>query len=413
MKTLWNHNDLTDTSKRLFSGASVKGMFRKHLCVLLACMMVLSLVAAGCQNTSDEPPTEDPAPTDETLNQEPANDLPLIQDEALLAKIEDTCRPYFEYKGFTGLSIGVIKDGEIAYFNYGTTEKDGTVAVTEDTIYEIASNTKPFTAALLGLLANRETVSLSQPISDFFDHAVPTFNGEEATLRDLATHSSGLPRLPDNLVINDNPYKDYTEAMLLDYLQQGQLNWKPGTAYSYSNLGMGLLGYILGKAADSSYGELLQENILAPIGMDSTALVLNAEQQARKAKPHIIKGLPGHEWDFDVLEGCGGLKSTTRDMTRYLMAYLGHLEINDELEAALKKTQHLYYNGSDAQMGLGWFWGQVGGVNMWNHTGQVGGYCSFTGFSPYQDIGIVLLCNNATTVDNLADQLVEVLAGDQ
>ena len=84
----------------------------------------------------------------------------------------------------------------------------------------------------------------------------------------------------------------------------------------------------------------------------------------------------------------------------------------EELKEAMKKTQHLYYNGSDAAMGLGWFWGTVGGVNMWNHTGQVGGYCSFTGFSPAQDIGVVLLCNNNTSVDNLAEQLVEVLAAE-
>lgn len=397
MKNLWNSSNPGE--RKTFSR-------RRSISLLLALLLALSLVATGCQNNTEEPPVQDP------VEEEPLNELPLIEDEALLAKIEETCRPYIEHKGYTGVSIGVIKDGKIAYFNYGTTEKDGTVPVTEDTIYEIASNTKPFTAALLGLLANRQVVKLDQPISDFFDHAVPTYQGQQATLRDLATHASGLPRLPDNLVINDNPYKDYTEAMLIEYLKEGTLNWQPGTAYSYSNLGMGLLGYILGKAADSTYSQLLQENILDPIGMTSSALVLDAEQQARKAKPHIVKGLPGHEWDFDVLEACGGLKSTTRDMTRYLMAYLGHVEVGEELKEAMKKTQHLYYNGSDAAMGLGWFWGTVGGVNMWNHTGQVGGYCSFTGFSPAQDIGVVLLCNNNTSVDNLAEQLVEVLAAE-
>jgi len=397
MKRLWNCSNPCE--QRTFSR-------RRSISLLLALLLMLSMVATGCQNQAEEPAVQDP------VEEEPLNDLPQIEDEALLAKIEETCRPYFEHKGYTGLSIGVIKDGKIAYFNYGTTEKDGTVPVTEDTIYEIASNTKPFTAALLGLLANRQVVRLDQPISDFFDHEVPTYKGQQATLRDLATHSSGLPRLPDNLVVDDNPYADYTEEMLIEYLKEGTLNWEPGTAYAYSNLGVGLLGYILGKAADSTYSQLLQENILDPIGMPSSALVLDAEQQARKAKPHIIKGLPGNEWDFDVLEACGGLKSTTRDMTRYLMAYLGHVEVGEELKEAMKKTQHLYYNGSDAAMGLGWFWGTVGGVNMWNHTGQVGGYCSFTGFSPAQDIGVVLLCNNNTSVDNLAEQLVEVLAAE-
>ena len=103
MKNLWNSSNPGE--RKTFSR-------RRSISLLLALLLALSLVATGCQNNTEEPPVQDP------VEEEPLNELPLIEDEALLAKIEETCRPYIEHKGYTGVSIGVIKDGKIAYFNY-------------------------------------------------------------------------------------------------------------------------------------------------------------------------------------------------------------------------------------------------------------------------------------------------------
>ena len=153
-------------------------------------------------------------------------------------------------------------------------------------------------------------MKLDQPVAELLgpNAKVPKFKQREIQLIDLATHTSGLPRLPDNmgLLINPlNPYAGYTTDDLDAFLADFKLKREPGSKYNYSNLGMGTLGYALAKRSGKSYNELIEEKICQPLGMHDTTITLSEDQQARLASGIMPFGLPASNWDIPALPGCG------------------------------------------------------------------------------------------------------------
>jgi CubicO group peptidase (beta-lactamase class C family) len=193
------------------------------------------------------------------------------------ASIRDIVKPRVDSGRSAGIVAGVLDHGArrvVACGSSGSSRPlDG------DTVFEIGSVTKVFTAALLADMVARKEVSLDDPISKYLPAGMktPTRGGRSITLGDLATQSSGLPRLPDNLAPKDpsNPYADYTVEKLYDFLSRYELTRDIGAMYEYSNLGVGLLGHLLALRAGTSYEELLTKRILQPLGMRDTAITLS------------------------------------------------------------------------------------------------------------------------------------------
>ena len=133
-----------------------------------------------------------------------------------------------------------------------------------------------------------------------------------------------MPRLPDNLSPSDvtDPYADYNEADLLGFLAAYELPRDIGSQYGYSNLGVGLLGYVLARAAKSDFETLLRTRILDPLGMEDTAITITPDQQARFIGGFDEYMRPTSAWNLAVLAGAGGLRSTARDMDIFLKAAL-------------------------------------------------------------------------------------------
>src|SRR5690606_17265741 len=183
---------------------------------------------------------------------------------------------------------------------------------------------KVFTALLLADMASKGEVSLDDPAEKFLPEGatIPERGGKKITLAHLSTHTSGLPRLADNMPFADpeDPYADYTEAMMLAFLAQYELTRDIGEQWEYSNLGVGLLGYLLGRAAGSDYETLLRERITGPLGMTDTAITLSAEQEARFAPGLDIYMQPARPWHLNVLAGAGGIRSTANDMLEFASA---------------------------------------------------------------------------------------------
>ena len=158
-----------------------------------------------------------------------------------------------------------------------------------DTIYEIGSVTKAFTGTLLADMVNRGLVKLDAPLQDFMPTDVKLHLAKNQPIRlvDLASQTSGLPRLPDNMQPKDpsNPYADYTPERMFEFLGKHQLRRPPGE-YEYSNLGMGLLGHMLAKQAGQTYEQLVIERICDPLKMTDTRITLSDEQRKRLAPPY-------------------------------------------------------------------------------------------------------------------------------
>ena len=308
-----------------------------------------------------------------------------------------------------GLVIGVVDETGTSYFSRGRMSADAG-PVTEETIFEIGSITKVFTATLLADMHVRGLVALEDPVARLLppDVRVPTRGGKSITLLDLATHRSGLPRLPDGFAPDDveNPYADYSGDDLLRFLAAHELSRDPGATYEYSNLGAGLLGYALARRAGTSYERLVIERISAPLGMADTRITLTPGQRSRLAQGHSgRKAVQG--WDFDALAGAGALRSTARDMVRFLRANLGFVDGPPSRAMKVAHQSRFVTGERDLSIALGWHvWTRHGTTILW-HNGGTAGYRSFCGFSPGKKRGVIVLTNSHEVIDDIGLHLLE------
>lgn len=295
-----------------------------------------------------------------------------------------------------GLVVGVIEpDGRriVAGGPQGAAGFDG------DTVFEIGSISKAFTALLLADMANKGEVSLDDPAENYLPEGarMPERDGKKITLADLSTHTSGLPRLPDNMPFGDpsDPYADYTEAQLLEFLARHELARDIGEPAEYSNLGVGLLGYLLGRAAGSDYETLLRERITGPLSMEDTAITLTADQQARFATGRDMYMRPAKPWHLPTLAGAGAIRSTANDMLTFAAALL---DPDSPLGPALKTTLSVRKDTGNAraEQALGW---QViqpePGREVIMHGGGTGGYRSHLVLEPATGRAVVAFANSA------------------
>ncbi|WP_307282315.1 serine hydrolase [Labrys wisconsinensis] len=278
-----------------------------------------------------------------------------------------------------------------------------------DTLYEIGSITKTFTATLLAAAVLSGQVKLDTPVAELLpDFRIPSRNGREITLGDLATQHSGLPRLPSNLLgrTPSNPYADYDAAKLKAFLAGYDLPRDPGSAYEYSNLGFGLLGYALARSSHATYDALAVKEILEPLGMSATGTELPPAVTAHLAPGHDGAGRAAGSWDFDALAGAGALRSTANDMLCYLKANMG--VDRSPLAAAMTLAQQPRSDVTKTlRIGLAWM--TTGTGIVW-HNGMTGGYASFIGFSPARRRGVVILSNTALDTDDLGFAVLDANA---
>jgi CubicO group peptidase (beta-lactamase class C family) len=309
-----------------------------------------------------------------------------------------------------GIVVGVIRPAGRSVIAHGSFGGNDARPVDADTVFEIGSVTKVFTALLLADMAQQGEVALSDPVAKFLPRElegkpvrVPDRAGKQITLEDLAIHTSGLPRLPDNFVIKDmaNPYAAYTVANLYQFLSSYQLPRDIGSKYEYSNLGGGLLGHALALRSGKDYEEVITSRICGHLDMKSTRITLTAEMRNRFAPGHNDRLQPAHAWDLPTLAGAGALRSTANDMLRLLAAALGYEKsgLAPALNAMLKVRKPTGMPGLD--IALGWHVLTRGGQEIVWHNGGTGGYRSFVGYSPKSRSGVAILSNTTISVDDL------------
>ncbi len=312
-----------------------------------------------------------------------------------------------------GIVVGVIGPEERSVIAYGHLEKGDTRPLNGDTVFEIGSETKVFTSLLLADMVQRGEVALGDPVVKYLPPGtkMPERNGRSITLVDLATHTSGLPRLPANMFPRDpaNPYADYSVEQLYQFLSGYQLIRDIGSQYEYSNLEGGLLGHVLALRAGRSYESLVESRICTPLGMNSTRITLTPEMKARLAAGHDASLDTVENWDLPTLAGAGALRSTANDMLTFIAANLGYRKspLASAMATMLKKRRSTGQPG--LEMALGWHIFTTGGKEIIWHNGGTGGYRSFMGFDPKARLGVVLMSNAETSegVDDIGRHLLD------
>lgn len=297
------------------------------------------------------------------------------------------------------LVIAVIDGQDSTVTGFGTVADGKAQLPDADTVYEIGSATKTITGLLLADAVVAGKARLDQPVAELLpSFSIPASGQRRITLLDLATHYSGLPRLPGNLAPADagNPYADYSADKLRSYLAGHQLTRAPGDGFEYSNLAYGLLGTALASQAGTSYENLLQQRIARPLGMKSTSSLLSPALRARLAQGHGTDGKPARNWDFQAITGAGAVLSSARDLVAYLQSYM--LKPDAAHTLALKKQAEL---GGGKGIALAWIVDQAQGQPFTWHNGQTGGYASFIGFTADGRKGVVVLSSTSRQVDAL------------
>ena len=332
-----------------------------------------------------------------------------LSDSAIRAIVQDRVSS----KRAVGLVVGVLDHGQSKIFTAGTADAPG-VALDGNTVFEIGSITKVFTASLLADMVARGEVRLDDPVAKFLPPSVhvPSRNGREITLLDLATQSSGLPRSPSNFNPKDpnNPYADYTVDQMYAFLSAYQLPRDIGAQYEYSNLGVGLLGHALSLRAGKSYEALITERILKPLKMNDTRITLDQAAKAHLARGHGVSGDPVANWDIPTLAGAGALRSTTNDLLKFLAA---NLDSTGKPLGPVLATTHTPRRDAGAngmKIGLNWHILTAFGRPLVWHNGGTGGYRTFIGMDAARQRGVVVLSNQSVAPDDIGFHLLDVNA---
>lgn len=366
--------------------------------------LTLTRQAAAIVSSIPPPPPPDPA-------------IPAVTVDALKPVLDRDLAAALSHGALApstnaGVTIGILQHGVRRIFTYGTAKPDS--------LFEIGSITKTFTATILAQMVQQHAVTLNEPVRDLlprdiFPPDTIAAPDPQITLLDLSDQHSGLPRMPDNFAPANpaNPYADYDAKHLYAFIAKHGLALQPNAPFLYSNLGVGLLGQALSDKAGVPYPVLLHDEVTGPLHMTDTVIAMPPSLQSRFIQGHNTKFQPAHAWDLDALAGAGGIRSTADDMLTYLDAQLhpNHLPAADlatpdgkTLPAAIEQTHIIRADvGDGMHIGLNWFRHDDTGT-YW-HNGGTGGYSSYAAFNPQQDFAIVVLNNVSPGPSSLADLL--------
>jgi serine-type D-Ala-D-Ala carboxypeptidase/endopeptidase len=298
-----------------------------------------------------------------------------------------------------GIIVGVLDHGGLVTRQAG--HLVDSQPLDENTVFEIGSITKVFTGTLLAQMTRSGKIALNDPIQKYLPPTViaPTFNGTPIRITNLAEHNSGLPRDGDYSFTDPDAYARYDLDRVYGFLARAKLAAKPGEQPLYSNFGAALLGDLLARRAGMPYRSMLATMIFAPLGMNSSDVILTPSMAPRLAPPMSSGGTATESLRSDpALQADGAILSTLHDMVLFLRA---NLEApNGKLGPALQFAQQPrvdFIHGQ--QIGLFWLTDTVQKVTW--HNGGTAGYHTFIGFNRAQQRGVVVLSNQTASIDDI------------
>ena len=290
------------------------------------------------------------------------------------------------------ISIAMIRDTLVSY--YGVIVRNDSLVTTNNkrAAFEIGSISKLFTSTLLTQFVGENKIALDDPINPYFDYGFK--DGIKISFKELANHTSGLPRIHPNKGFYwfrdaDNPFSNYDEERLKEYLIKWLKVSNARGKFSYSNLGAGLLGFTLSKMENTTYEDLLQRRILLSLEMKNTS-TNRSKLKDKLVLGHDKDGKPTAFWDFlEPSLGAGGILSTTEDLSKFVQAHFDNS--NEDLNLTRSKTIEIK---DGLGMGLGMFIEKRStGSIFYGHNGGTGGFMSALLMDPEAKTGVIVLTN--------------------
>jgi CubicO group peptidase (beta-lactamase class C family) len=327
-----------------------------------------------------------------------------LTDNAMKTKLDSSVQKaattYMSNQNVSGLSVGVIQNGNMFSYNFGETKKGNKQLPTSETIYEIGSITKTFTGIILANNVKEGKVKLDDDIRKYLNGDFPNlqFSGKPIQLLHLSNHTSRLisqPLIPDSKKDPFDPAIEFSEKMLIDILHSVKIDTIPGTKIDYSNFAVCLLGHILEKVNNLTYGQLLEKYIFTPANMRQSKITFNKKDFKNYPQGYNTEGDTTGYWRNKLAEPAGGIRSTTKDMLLYIKA-----QLEAQKESAISLSHQLTVGDNNRGKGLNWHISTTKkGYLVWSHAGGTDGFSSVCYVYPTLNSGIILLTNNGNHDD--------------
>ncbi len=313
------------------------------------------------------------------------------------------------------IAVAVVRDGQIIWEQgFGWADRENRVPASEHTLYSVASVSKPITATALMVFKERKKVDLDKPINDFLGEAKLTArvgDAAEATVRRVANHTSGLP-LHYQFFYADEAYKPPTRDETIR--RYGNLVTAPGERFQYSNLGYGVLDYVVERAAGKKFADVMREEVFLPLGMTHTSIDVGPGLEPHQAIRYTPEGRRIPFYDFDH-PGASAVYASAHDLARFAMFHMKeHLPDQRAIlsDAAIDEMQ-TPTSGTDDRAGYGVGWGvsdMARGYRTVSHSGGMPGVTTYCTFVPSKRVAVVVLSNvRSPLVSYVQDMIFKIL----
>ena len=316
------------------------------------------------------------------------------------------------------VAVAVARDGRVIWEDgFGWADRENRIAATPHTIYSLASISKPITATGLMILKERGRVDLDRPVNDYLGEAkikVRVGNTADATVRRVANHTSGLP-LHYQFFYEDEPYRAPSRDETIRRYANSVT--APGEKYQYSNLGYGILDYVIERVSGKSYAEFMRAEVFQPLGLTRMSVDIGPGLEKQQAVRYGGDGLPIPFYAFDH-PGGSAIYASAHDLLRFAMFHLkAHLPDQKAIlsDQAIDEMQRpTAQSGPDTGYGVGWSTTIFPGNHpLVAHTGGMGGVATSLRLFPKEKIAIVVLTNSSSPAPHLiSDEIVAALIPD-
>ena len=323
-------------------------------------------------------------------------------------------RQQIEDSKVPSVAVAVAHNGKILWEQgFGWADREKHIAADENTRYSLASISKPITATGLMILVEAGKIDLDRPVNDYLGDAklrARVGDAGQATVRRVANHTSGLP-LHYQFFYIDEPYQ--RPSMDETIRRYGNLVTIPGEHYQYSNLGFGILDYVIARTSGMAYEDYMRQEVFGKLGLTHTSVGIASGLEKLAATRYGEDGQPIPFYDFDH-RGASAIFASAHDLVRFGMFHLkAHLKdqaaiLSDaSIDEMHRPTAEI---GPNAGYGIGWFTADTASYRVISHTGGMGGVSTVLRILPSENLAIVVLCNARTQAPGkVADEIMKLM----
>ncbi len=339
----------------------------------------------------------------------------LTVSSQLKSVVDECAKGLINEYDIPGLAVAVTIDGKRYFYNYGLADVSKGSLVTNDTIFELGSISKTFTATLTGYAQEKGKLDMDDKVKDYIPELENSALGNTKLVHVATYTAGGLPLQFPSEVTND--------AEMMQYYKTWKPEYEAGTKRKYSNPSIGLFGYIGALSMKSDYTEMMETVILPELGMTNTFVDVPKDKLNNYAFGYSSEGKPVRVNPGILDAQAYGIKSTSLDMLQYIEANMGQAQLNTDIENALERTHTKYFDTDTFTQAVGWegydypvslsqllkgnssdvilkakpvqasVSGTLGRDVWYNKTGSTGGFGAYVAYVPSEKIGIVILAN--------------------